>query len=142
MVNASRHSDIAVRRLVRCNDLREELLSFAAKHEMRSGVVLSLVGSLSTAVLRLAGGTEETEFQGPVEIVGATGTIAADGLHIHLAIADGKGTTYGGHLLPGCLVETTVEMVILDCSKQWRFDRAHDAATGYKELVATPNRVD
>ncbi len=125
------------RRLRPGEDLKLALQSLAAASEIEAGVVLSLVGSLSSARLRLAGGGLVKELDGPLEIVSATGTISRDGCHIHIAVADSTGTTCGGHLLPGCTIFTTVELVILDLSKTWRFDRAQDPDTGYRELVIT-----
>lgn len=37
----------------------------------------------------------------------------------------------------GCIVRTTAE-VLLALLPDWRFNREHDAATGYDELVVQP----
>ncbi len=129
---------IHVRRLVRGQDLRRELANMAADHEVGAGVIISLVGSLTEARLRMAGGHKVRHFEGPLEIVSATGTIYKDGMHVHTAVSDSTGTTFGGHLMDGCIVKTTVEIVLQDLSEAWQFTRAHDTATGYSELVAVP----
>lgn len=41
--------------------------------------------------------------------------------------------TIGGHLLEGCLVNTTVELVIISF-EDIKMERKYDETTGYKEL--------
>ncbi|MBS1990818.1 MAG: DNA-binding protein [Cyanobacteria bacterium SZAS LIN-2] len=120
------------------SDLEQSLAKTARDNNLRAGVIISLVGSLTVGTLRLAGAPDGTEIQGPLEIVSATGTLSATSMHVHISVSDGAGKTIGGHLLPGCLVYTTVELVIHDLSDQWTFERAPDAETGYDELVVTP----
>jgi uncharacterized protein len=96
--------------------------------------VLTCVGSLSQARLRLAGGADHATWQGPLEIVALTGTLSQDGSHLHLAVADQQGRTVGGHLAGGCAVRTTAE-VVLAADDRLLFGREHDPATGYDELV-------
>jgi predicted DNA-binding protein with PD1-like motif len=43
----------------------------------------------------------------------------------------------GGHVMPGCIVRTTAEIVLAPLPG-WVFTREHDARTGFKELVAKP----
>lgn len=119
----------------------EEL--FAAIEEMchdeniEAGVVLALVGSLKRAQLRFADRHESVHLNGPFEIVSATGTVAKSGCHLHISVSDKNGTVYGGHLVPGSLVYTTVEVVLADLSKTAIFERAHCELSGFNELVVT-----
>ncbi len=115
-------------------DLKAELLAVAAREGVRAGWVLTCVGSLSRVRLRLAGGAKHGTWQGPFEIVAVTGTLSQDGGHLHLAVADRQGRTFGGHLAEGCTVRTTVE-VVLAADDRLVFAREHDPATGYDELV-------
>jgi predicted DNA-binding protein with PD1-like motif len=115
-------------------DLRGELLALAARERLRAGWVLTCVGSLSQARLRLAGGTEHATWQGAFEIVALTGTLSQDGGHLHLAVADHQGRTFGGHLAKGCVVRTTAE-VVLGADDQLVFAREYDPDTGHDELV-------
>jgi uncharacterized protein len=115
-------------------DLKGELLALAARERVRAGWVLTCVGSLSQARLRLAGGAEHATWQGPLEIVALTGTLSQDGSHLHLAVADDQGRSFGGHLAQGCTVRTTAE-VVLGADDRLLFAREHDPATGYDELV-------
>jgi predicted DNA-binding protein with PD1-like motif len=115
-------------------DLKAELLALAAREAVRAGWVLTCVGSLSPVRLRLAGGTEHATWHGPFEIVALTGTLSQDGGHLHLAVADHQGRTFGGHLAEGSTVRTTAE-VVLAADDRLVFAREHDPATGYDELV-------
>ena len=115
-------------------DLKRELVALAARERVQAGWVLTCVGSLSQARLRLAGGTEHATWQGPFEIVALTGTLSQDGGHLHLAVADHQGRSFGGHLAEGCAVRTTAE-VVLGADDRLVFAREHDSATGYEELV-------
>jgi len=91
-----------------------------------------MVGSLDKIVLRMADGNKNV-ISGPLEIVSATGTIAINGVHIHLAVADDSGNVTGGHLMEGSPVNTTVELCILD--SDMIFKREFDPETDYNELV-------
>lgn len=115
------------------DDLREELEKLTALAPLRAGVVLSAVGSLARLALRFADRKEETVRTGKFEVVSLTGTLGPDGCHLHLAVSDGDGVTVGGHLLPGCLVYTTVELVVGD-AVGLIFHRELDSATGFREL--------
>jgi predicted DNA-binding protein with PD1-like motif len=102
-----------------------------------AGCVISAVGSLSLAQLRLAGATEARAIHGELEILSLSGTLSPDGAHLHIAIADSSGTVIGGHLCAGSLVRTTGELVI-GLLPEWRFRRELDPATGYVELRISP----
>jgi hypothetical protein len=114
-------------------DLRRELESFAKAEKLQGGLVLTAVGSLTKAALRLADQTETTEFEGKFEIVSLVGTLSPDGVHLHVSLSDKTGRTVGGHLVEGCTVYTTVELVVGEVEGV-RFTRETDAQTGYKEL--------
>jgi len=104
--------------------------------ELPAVCVLGCVGSLSRAALRLAGNGGGTIIEGPLEIVALSGTLSPQGPHLHIALADSTGRVLGGHLLDGCIVLTTAE-IVLAVMPDVRFSRRHDAATGYAELVIT-----
>jgi predicted DNA-binding protein with PD1-like motif len=69
-----------------------------------------------------------------LEILSFSGTLSADGVHLHIAIADSSGAVIGGHLCPGSLVRTTAELVI-GLLPEWHFRRERDPATGHPELA-------
>ncbi|HWA13877.1 MAG TPA: PPC domain-containing DNA-binding protein [Burkholderiales bacterium] len=114
-------------------DLRDAIERLGHEHHVEAGCILSAVGSLRSATLRLAGADTYTKLDGPFEIVSLSGTLSPDGPHLHLSIAAKDGRTIGGHLVPGCTVYTTVEVVVADLAGV-RFARLPDAMTGYREL--------
>jgi predicted DNA-binding protein with PD1-like motif len=115
-------------------DLRRELLAVAERERIQAGWVVTGVGSLSRARLRLAGAARHATLEGALEIVALVGTLSQGGSHLHLAVADDHGTTLGGHLADGCVVRTTAEVVV-GADDRLRFDREPDPETGYDELV-------
>ena len=121
-------------RLKRGNDLYTTIEDYVIEHKIKAGVIISCVGCLYKAVIRDAGGKETVTLDMDVEIVSITGTLSLDGCHIHISVSDKELKTYGGHLMPGCLVNTTAEIVILELDNH-KFTRELDNETGYKELI-------
>jgi predicted DNA-binding protein with PD1-like motif len=128
-----------VERLKPGDDLHSALKRIASQNKVKAGVIISAVGSLKEAALRFAGANEGTKIAGPLEVVSVTGTISDESMHVHLSVSDSAGKTTGGHLLHGCKVFTTIELVILDLSDEWTFDRTVDEQTKYLELNPRPN---
>lgn len=122
-------------------DLEEELERLTREQGLRAGCILSCVGSLSHARLRMPGAVAEPEvfraFAEPMEIVSLTGTLCPDGLHVHISLARRDGACIGGHLAGGCIVNTTAELVIGELMEV-EFRRPLDPATGYDELSVQP----
>ena len=123
------------------DDLRQALETWMGEQQEQAGCVISAIGSLSVAELRFAGAAAATTIRGDLEILSLSGTLSADGAHLHIAVADSKGAVIGGHLCPGSLVRTTAELVIA-LLPEWQFRRERDPATGYAELAikAQPER--
>ncbi len=128
-----------VERLEPGDDFLVALKRIASANNIKAGVIVSAVGSFSSAGLRFAGANDATTLVGPFEVVSVTGTISDTSMHVHLSVADSSGKTIGGHLMPGCKVFTTIELVILDLSDEWSFERKTDAKTTYQELE--PRRI-
>ncbi|MBA3858880.1 MAG: hypothetical protein C0508_00960 [Cyanobacteria bacterium PR.023] len=128
-----------VERLKPGDDLHSALKRIASQHKVKAGVIISAVGSLQEANLRFAGANEGTKIAGPLEVVSVTGTVSDESMHVHVSVSDSAGKTTGGHLLSGCKVFTTIELVILDLSDEWTFDRTIDEQTKYLELNPQPN---
>jgi predicted DNA-binding protein with PD1-like motif len=114
-------------------DLRVELEKLTRRRGIRAGFILTAVGSLQKASLRLANQNSPTSFEDKFEIVSLVGTLSPDGPHLHLSLADATGRTIGGHLVEGSIVYTTAEIVVGEL-KGVRFTREQDEQTGYKEL--------
>lgn len=119
-------------RILPGQDLKKGIQEILKSHNLKSGFIISIVGSLNIAVLRTADGNNKF-FKGPFEIVSAEGTLSKEGIHIHISIADINGMVYGGHLMNGCEINTTAEVGILESNNE--FKRVYDKKTGYKELV-------
>lgn len=128
-------SNYHVFRLLPGQDLKKGILQYCNDHGIKAGAVVTCVGSLSYAVIRMADGELVREFERPYEIVSLTGTIADNGGHFHIALSDRDGAVIGGHLMEGCIINTTAETVIADLSNTCELTREYDPATGYKELV-------
>lgn len=119
-------------------DLRDALAQATAQfceQGVHAACVVSAVGSLSRAVLRYAAEPEGSVLHEPLELITLSGTLSTEGVHLHASVADARGRLYGGHLMPGCIVRTTAE-IVLALLPDWHFSRAHDPQTGFKELVA------
>jgi uncharacterized protein len=128
-------------RLTPGQDLRAALEAAVLAQNCRAAFVLSGIGSLSTAGIRLAGAAQPTRLTESMEILTLSGTVAVDEggktashMHMHMAISTATGQVLGGHVAPGCTVLTTAE-VLLALLPDWQFSREPDAATGYDELV-------
>ncbi len=114
-------------------DLKADLDRLIDKHEIEAACILTCVGSLTIAVLRFANQETTQKLDGHFEIVSLTGVMSRHGSHYHISIADEQGKCYGAHLMDGCKIYTTAEIVIgiiPNCS----FLRTLDPQTGYPEL--------
>lgn len=114
-------------------DLGLELARFVQEHSLQAAFIITCVGSLRQAALRLANRSETTIYEDKFEIVALVGTLDAAGYHLHLSLSDGQGRTIGGHLMEGCLIYTTAEIVIGEAD-DLVFSRPFDPETGYPEL--------
>ncbi len=122
-------------RLKPMDDLFDSIEEFVKQNHIQAGCVLSSVGSLTHATLRLANRSDYNEYEGHFEIVSMTGTVSVNGSHIHMAISDGDGVTSGGHLVSGCKVYTTAEIVIAEFEDVIYKRELLENDSGYEELV-------
>jgi predicted DNA-binding protein with PD1-like motif len=123
------------RRLMPGQDLYLELARLADEEALDASVILSGVGSFSTATIRFADHSESTILSGPLEIVSITGTVSKHGMHVHVSVSDHNGATIGGHLTEGSRVYTTIELVLLDLSQTFIFERALCPVSKFEELL-------
>lgn len=121
-------------------DLFDSIQAFAMEQHVEAGCILSGVGSLRRAVLRLADREQNSDYQGPFEIVSITGTISLHGSHLHISISDSEGKTIGGHFESGCKIYTTAEIVIAVFGDVV-YKREFAADSGYEELSVYPARL-
>lgn len=124
-------------RLLPGTDIRQELIRLAQAESMSAGVLISAVGSVSQVCLRFANQDTPTELTGRHEILTLSGTLSADGVHLHMMVANAQGECIGGHVVDGCQIYTTLELVIA-LIPEVRFQRVWDTTTGYNELKISP----
>lgn len=114
-------------------DLKRTLIEVVTANGWGAAAVATVVGSLDGATLRYANRQDPVRIDGPLEILSVSGTLGPNNGHLHLAVSDGDGRVYGGHLLDGCSVFTTAE-VVLTLLQGLVFERAQDPDTSYREL--------
>ncbi len=119
------------------DDLKQALESRIAHEGEGSAWIVSGIGSLSVAQLRLAGRNEASVLDRDLEILTLQGSLCRSGSHIHITVADANGAVLGGHLCEGSLVRTTAEVLVARLP-QWQLQRAVDPTTGYRELEILP----
>ncbi|MCW3079713.1 PPC domain-containing DNA-binding protein [Segetibacter sp.] len=123
-------------RLLPGQDLRENIETYVNEHKIQAGWVVACVGSLTDYNIRFANANAGTRGRGHFEIVSLTGTLSQNGSHLHISISDTTGKTIGGHLLQGCKIFTTAE-IILTGSAKYIFSRQKDGSTPWEELQIT-----
>jgi predicted DNA-binding protein with PD1-like motif len=115
-------------------DLKQALQDFINLRNISAGWIMSCVGSLTRYHLRFANQENGHMQNGFFEITSLTGTISVLGNHLHMAVSDNKGSLIGGHVLDGCTIYTTAEVIIGEIN-DLVFDRVTDESTGWKELA-------
>ena len=126
-------------RLTRGDDLKSVLEQVCFENGFDMAVVLSGVGCVYEARIRLAKALDYLEIKDDFEIVSLTGTISRGEVHVHISLSDDKGRVIGGHLEKGCLINTTCELV-LGIMEEYESERLFDEKTGYDEIVFTKAR--
>ncbi|PSW14830.1 DUF296 domain-containing protein [Photobacterium sanctipauli] len=124
-------------RLTQGADLKLAMLDYVKAHQIQAGSLLSTVGCLSVAVIRLANESETITLEGPLEVLSLTGTLTPEHVHLHISVADANGAVYGGHLVEGSIVSYTAE-VCLAAYENLTFTREFDEKTGFTELCVKP----
>lgn len=114
-------------------DLKDGIEKVIKEKAIKAGWVATCVGSLTDYTIRFANQTEGSKGSGHFEIVSLVGTISINGSHLHISISDSTGKTIGGHLIPGCKVYTTAEIVLRETDK-YEFTREKDGSTPWEEL--------
>lgn len=118
-------------RLKRGDDLRKSIENTCK--DINTCIILSGVGCIYRAHIRLANATKYFDAEQDYEIVSLNGTVSNGKAHIHIAISDEKGNVFGGHLEQGCLINTTCEVVI-GILEEYESVRNFDENTGYDEI--------
>jgi predicted DNA-binding protein with PD1-like motif len=107
-------------RLLENEDVSNAIKEKAEQSGIHAGYFL-LIGMVKKAILGFYKNRKykQIEVAGPLEIVSCLGSISVreDGelvAHAHISVADEEGRVFGGHLLPGCPVDVTAELVLVD----------------------------
>lgn len=122
------------KRLHRGDDLLLSIRRFAEENEIQAAVVLSAVGCISRGRIRDASGVNIRAIDEHCEIVSLMGTVSAVRCHLHIALSKEDLSTVGGHLLEGCIINTTCELVLGVLDGQ-TIGVEFDEETGYDELI-------
>lgn len=146
-------SRIHVLRLQPNEDLLESIWAYARVQNLKAASIISGVGSLIQTNIRYANQENSISMSGHFEIVSLIGNIDYQKVHnsdysgsghIHISCSNENGQTFGGHLMSGNLVYTTVELTILEISDAI-FDRVLDddeGGSGYYELKVYNNSFE
>ena len=121
-------------RLRRGQDLMLSIKELCREQNIAAGVVLSAVGCISEGRVRDASGVNIQQINDHCEIVSLNGTVSAARCHLHIALSKEDMSTIGGHLCPGCIINTTCELVIGELPGI-RYGVEQDDETGYDELI-------
>jgi predicted DNA-binding protein with PD1-like motif len=121
-------------------DILATIGKIADSYKIQSGS-LTLIGAVSRAHLgyfdRKSLEYKSFTLEEDLEVVSGMGNISrlrdnSVVVHTHIIVSDEKGKCYGGHLMPGCEVSVTIELVIHEMDANLR--RAKDKLTGLNLL--------
>lgn len=129
---------VIVVRLEPGEDIIKSIASVVAKNELQSGH-LSLIGAVSKVHLGYFDLHEKIykdfTIDEDLEIVSCVGNISRlkDDyiVHAHVVASDVNGKCYAGHLMEGCEVSVTIEIIITEFPKM---SRAREEVTGLNLL--------
>lgn len=99
--------------------LLESLRHVARAADVHTGVVMTGLGSLSRGRIHWVATNvvppkdQYVDLEGPLEVVGFSGIVAAYEPHVHIALQDAQGRFFGGHLEEGCAILTLSEISLL-----------------------------
>ena len=124
-------------RLRRGADLLQSIEAFCVEHQIRAGVLLSGVGCVTKGSIRDAGGVNIVSIDEAMEIVSLMGTVSEKRCHLHVSFAKEDLSVIGGHLVAGCMINTTCELVIGEL-RDYVYDVEFDEETDYDELIIKP----
>jgi len=115
----SKLGKVVFARLYEEEDLLEAIASASKQIKISAGF-FTLIGTLKKAKIGFYrdGNYEPIEIVGPLEIVSCIGNVSLREkvpiVHAHITVSDEKGQTFGGHVLPGCLISVTGELMLVE----------------------------
>ena len=117
----SKLGKIIFARLSTGEDLLETINQVAQKNNVTAGFCI-LIGTLKHANLGFhhQGKYETIQIDTPLEIVSCTGNVSLKEnkpfAHAHIVVSNEKGKTLGGHVMPGCIIGVTGELVLVEAA--------------------------
>lgn len=127
-------------------DIRTVIEEVVAEQNISAATVMSCVGALSHARLRMAGTGKEKQdvhdYEGEFEIVSLIGNMGPGRTHLHMSIADKQGSVIGGHIKTGGNIIAITAELVLAVEDTLRFIERHDASVGWNNLVIENNESD
>jgi predicted DNA-binding protein with PD1-like motif len=108
-------------RLSEDEDLLETINLVAKTSNVKTGM-FTLIGTLKKAVVGFyrEGKYETVHLDEPLEIVSCVGNISLKEnqpfAHAHIALSDEKGEVKGGHVMTGCIIGATGELVLIEAA--------------------------
>ncbi|MHA2385391.1 MAG: PPC domain-containing DNA-binding protein [Candidatus Thorarchaeota archaeon] len=136
----TRQKGVIISRMEPGDDILKTIQQVALEYNVKSGQV-TLIGAVSGAKLgyfdRESGEYKDFLIERDLEVVSGMGNISRlddDSIvvHAHLVVSDEEGRCWGGHLMEGCEVSVTIELVIIETDVDLR--RAKDEKTGLNLL--------
>ena len=115
-------------------DIKLELLKYAQERNIKTASIVSAVGSVSSMKVRIADGKTIVSDTHNREVLSLSGTLINGKIHAHIGAISTSMDVFGGHLMEGCIVHTTMEITLLDLSEDVQAERIFDSETGYDEL--------
>ena len=115
-------------------DVKLELLRYAQERNIKTASIVSAVGSVSSMKVRIADGRTIVSDTHNREVLSLSGTLINGKIHTHIGAISTRMDVFGGHLMEGCIVHTTIEITLLDLSEDVQAERIFDSETGYDEL--------
>jgi len=126
-------------RLQEDDDVVESIKKNADENGVKAGIFM-LIGALRCAMLGCyrEGTYINTSLNGPLEVASCMGNVAVDEkgetiIHAHIVVSNEKGEAYGGHLMKGCRVGPTAELVMIEAADV-HLQRTYDEKTKLKLL--------
>ena len=129
----AKNDDSYILRLLPGEDLKISIQRFVEVKKIYAGWIVTCVGSVREYAIRFANEKQPGKGAGYFEIISLSGTLSVNGSHLHICISDNTGKTLGGHLMEGCIIYTTAEIVVMKSGK-YIFTRENDGSTPWNEL--------
>jgi predicted DNA-binding protein with PD1-like motif len=111
---------IIIARLNEDEDLFDGIKKRVQESGVKAGAIFAIgaLKQLSAGIL-VGGEYRINDVAGPLEIASCIGNAAVDekgetAIHAHIVVSNEKGEAFGGHIMPGCKVGVTAELIIIE----------------------------